>query len=333
MCKKPEHGSRQRRSFYRALFALVQLATLAAPFWVMECRVLAAGPTRSEADTKPGDAVGASFRDCADCPEMVTVPPGEFMMGSSTSEFGSYDAERPRHRVVVSAAFAIGKYHVTREEYARFVKATNYPDGLGCYTWTGSVFDTDQTKSWREPGFAQTERDPVVCENWYDAKAYVAWLTQSTGKSYRLLTEAEWEYVARAGTTTTRYWGDSTAEQCRYANGADLSAKDQFPDWPAAPCRDGYVFTSPAGNFEGNAFGLFDILGNVWNWTEDCWNDNYEDAPSDASIARETGDCSRRVIRGGAYSRPPTELRSGVRGRYGSIGRVGNSGFRVARDQ
>ena len=141
-------------------------------------------------------AIAESFRDGPGLPEMVVVPAGEFMMGTEKSEQESFDDERPRHPVSVTSAFAIGRYHVTRAEYAMFVEETGYTGG-------------DGKGSWREPGFAQTDRDPAVCVSWDDANAYVAWLAKTTGKAYRLPTEAEWEYAARAGTATAWYWGDA----------------------------------------------------------------------------------------------------------------------------
>jgi formylglycine-generating enzyme required for sulfatase activity len=167
--------------------------------------------------------------------------------------------------------------------------------------------------------------------NWYDARAYTAWLSQLTGKSYRLLTEAEWEYAARAGTTTSGPWGDDARAACRYANGADLEMKTKFANRTTAQCRDGYVFTSPAGRFEPNAFGLYDMLGNAWQWVEDCFHSSYVDAPDDASIAVEWGECSQRVVRGGSWNNGPSYLRAGVRDGVGTGNRDSFNGFRIAR--
>jgi formylglycine-generating enzyme len=235
----------------------------------------------------------------------------------------------------VRSPFAVGKYHVTRAEYARFVAATGRT-GDGCETWT----ERDQGKSWRDPGFPQTERDPVVCVSWDDAKAYAAWLSQTTGKAYRLLNEAEWEYAARAGTTTARYWGNAVNAMCGYANGPDLSLKEKFPEKflnasyvGVAQCRDGYVFTSPVGSFKPNAFGLYDMLGNAVQWTEDCWDESYANGPNDSSVALATGDCRHRVVRGGSWNGLPMVLRSGSRDSIGSGGRNFSAGFRVTRTQ
>jgi formylglycine-generating enzyme len=282
--------------------------------------------------------IGQSFRDCEKCPEIVVVPPGRFEMGTDQAETDREGVpddfaqrERPRHALVVNAPLAVGKYHVTREEYARFVEATGYAGGHGCYIWNGHEVKSDPGKSWRDPSFSQTDRDPVVCVNWYDAKAYAAWLSQLTGKAYRLLTEAEWEYAARAATTTSRPWGNDANAVCHYANGADLEMKTHLENWTAAQCRDGYVFTSPVGRFEPNEFGLYDMLGNAWHWVEDCFHSNYVDAPSDASIAVEWGECSQRVVRGGSWNNGPSYLRAGVRDGVGTGNRDSFNGFRVAR--
>ena len=170
----------------------------------------------------------------------------------------------------------------------------------------------------------------MVCVSWDDAKAYVRWLSGKTRHEYRLLSEAEWEYVARAGTTTARYWGESKSGQCRYANGADRQAKRRKPTRTTVYCDDVYYQTSPVGTYEANGFGLHDVLGNVWEWTEDCWNESYEGAPSDGS-AWESGNCDRRVLRGGSWNSKPRILRSANRNWVATGSRNDSDGFRVAR--
>jgi formylglycine-generating enzyme required for sulfatase activity len=241
--------------------------------------------------------VGRTFRDCDECPEMVVVPAGSFTMGSPSSEAGRYDQEGPQHHVTIGYSFAVGKYPVTRDEYARFVEATGHSN-----------------EDWRNPSFPQTGRDPVVNVNWDDAKAYVGWLGEKAGHTYRLVSEAEYEYAERAGTSTAYWWGDSDADLCRYANGG--------------PCNhDGTV---PVGSYPANAFGLYDMAGNVWEWTEDCWNRGYADAP-DNGAAWMTGDCGLRVQRGGSWLNLPRSLRSAYHGGVNSFYRVNGIGFRVAR--
>src|SRR5579863_3301272 len=287
-------------------------------------------------------APGTQFRDCTNgCPEMVMLPRGSFIMGAPPGEeeresvpafFRGHSV--PQHLVRIRYWLAIAKFDVTRDEYAQFVAETNRPDPDSCYTpdlASGKENDTNGA-NWHSPGYPQTGRDPVVCVNWDDAQAYVAWLSAKTGHVYRLPTEAEWEYAARAGSTTPRYGSDSPAELCRYINHADLNYSEQHPRDTDVnrECRDGYAFTSPVGSFPPNQFGLHDMLGNVWQWNEDCWNANYNGAPSDGS-SWQSGDCGRRIVRGAAYSNVPGLVLSAVRSKYKSSGRDHSGGFRVAR--
>ena len=166
----------------------------------------------------------------------------------------------------------------------------------------------------------------MVCVNWKDAQAYVAWLMRESGVEYRLLSEAEWEYAARGGTETARYWGERETEQCRHANGAD--ANTEF-DWKIA-CNDGHARTAAVGGYTKNRFGLSDVLGNVWEWVDDCWNDSYAGAPADGT-AWERGNCDARVVRGGSWGSLPMALRSAARFENFAGGRSSVVGFRVAR--
>ena len=172
----------------------------------------------------------------------------------------------------------------------------------------------------------------MINVSWEDARAYVRWLSGETGYEYRLLTEAEWEYVARAGTQTARYWGESESGQCRYGNGYDQTglAELRFTYVDPASCSDGYARTAPVGMFEPNGFGLYDVLGNAWEWTQDCWNASYAGAPADGS-AWSSGDCSWRVLRGGSWGSEPSKLRSALHFRYLAGDRGYDHGFRVAR--
>lgn len=273
----------------------------------------------------------AAFRDCADCPEMAVVPAGHFTMGSSASEQSwaashgatrqSVSDESPQHAVALRS-FALGKYDVTRGEYAAFVRETGYPAGDGCYETGNPNAIKHAGASWQNPGFSQTDRDPVVCVSWQDAKAYVSWLNskarrpQSTSGDgpYRLPSESEWEYAARAGTTTRFWWGDD-----------DSTAPDHAWYKDNAGGR-----THPVGLKPANAFGLYDVTGNVWQWTEDCYADTHADAPVDGS-ARETGTACLRVDRGGSWFYPAWLLRSATRERNPAGYRDAVMGFRVAR--
>lgn len=278
-------------------------------------------------------AVGQSFHDCeAYCPEMVTLPPGRFTIGSPIDEIGRGSDENPQKVVTIAYAFAVGKYLVTRAEFAAFVKDTGRKLGP-CEHWDGKSFRVEEGVYWSNV-LHQTDRHPVVCVNWEDSRAYVEWLSQKTRRRYRLLSESEWEYAARAGTTSAWYWGNSESNQCRYANGADLSAKGQGVTAPRfVGCDDKYAHTSPVGSFRPNKFGLYDIAGNAGEWVEDCYQDTYRDTPADDS-AVET--CmakfhNARVMRGGGWNAIPDWLRSASRDVEAPSLRSDTFGFRVAR--
>jgi formylglycine-generating enzyme required for sulfatase activity len=261
-------------------------------------------PRKSGATYQAGD----SFRDCPECPQMVVVPAGSFDMGSR--EAGRDNDEGPQRTVTIPRAFAVGKFEVRFDE------------------WMQCVLD-EECRMVSDENWGRGPR-PVVNVSWNDAKGYVAWLAKKTGKPYRLLTEAEWEYAARAGTSTSRYWGNGKPEACQYANVADRTAKKKFKDWTIFDCDDGYAESAPVGAFRPNAFGLYDMLGNVWEWVEDCWHDSYIDAPADGS-AWVTKDCGSRVVRGGGWDYEPQVVRSANRGGNLPEFRYINLGFRVAR--
>jgi len=274
--------------------------------------------TQHVALRKAGPKAGDRFRDCSECPEMVVLPAGSYRMGS------------PSYEVTIAAPFAIGRHEVTVADFGRFVDETGYSAGSSCRTYESGEWESRAGRGWRNPGFGQSGRHPVACVNWNDAQAYAAWLSRQTGEEYRLPSESEWEYAARAGTATARYWGEGESGQCRHANGADASTKDRYSGWTVASCRDGHVHTAPAGSFAANRWGLHDVLGNVWEWTEDCWNGSYAGAPSDGS-AWEYGDCARRVWRGGSWYNQPSRLRAVSRYRFTTGYRINYLGFRVAR--
>lgn len=222
---------------------------------------------------------GITFRDCPDCLEMVVVPAGRFLMGTPETDPFNYEQERPVHRVTIARPFAVGVYEVTRGEYGRFVSETGRPIGNSCWTYEAGDWETRSNRVWSNPGFSQTDNHPVACVYWLDAKAFVAWLSRKTGQEYRLLSESEWEYMARAGTTTPWHWGSLDQAQCLYANVGD-STSELSPNYP---CFDGYARTAPVGSFLPNDWGLYDVAGNVWEWVEDCHNYDYEGAPVDGS--------------------------------------------------
>jgi formylglycine-generating enzyme required for sulfatase activity len=264
---------------------------------------------------------------------MVKVPSGEFLMGSPAHEKWREGDEGPQHRVRVASAFAVATNKVTRGQYAVFATATQRADGDGCWVWdvTRGLWAKDATRSWRTPGFEQSDQHPVVCVSWEDAKAYAQWLSQKTGKRFRLLTEAERELVSRAGSTTSRPWGDDVEAACRYANVADQTAAAKVQRIAAwIECWDGYAYTSPVGAFEPNSLGVFDTMGNAWEWVEDCYHDNYVGAPTDGS-AWTSGACAERVFRGGSWDNYPRSTRSAFRYRGAPGTRSSSLGFRLGR--
>ncbi len=263
-------------------------------------------PLKPEQQSKPPQPAivrpaPESFRDgdAAWAPEMAMIPPGEFPMGSPAGE-GS-DNERPQHKVAIPKAFAVGKYPVTFAEWDAYVS-----DG-------GGLLGFGKRYSPADAGWGRGRR-PVINVSWDDAQAYVKWLSQKTRRPYRLLSEAEWEYACRAGSTTAYSFGDSDN---------DLGLCAWF--YGNAGGR-----THPVGEKKPNAFGLYDMHGNVWEWCEDCWNGNYNGAPADGS-AWTTRDRSYRVLRGGSWSGYPPGLRSAFRLNYSPDYRFNNVGFRVAR--
>jgi len=273
---------------------------------------------------------GKTFRNCRGCPRMVVIYSGRFNMGSPDSENGRGDDEGPVHSVKI-AAFAIGKTEITRGQFATFVKEARYRTGDKCWTLEKGKFE-ERKGSWLEPGFPQNDNDPVVCINWNDAQAYTKWLSHKTGKKYRLPTEAEWEYTARSGTDTARYWGNNPDEACAYANGADKTAQatiDSATSWSVHDCTDGFAYTAPVGHFKPNAFGLYDMLGNVWEWTGDIYHVNYQGAPVDGSAWQGGGD--KHLLRGGSWNNSPRDVRAAVRYKSDPGLRFSSFGFRVAR--
>ncbi len=239
------------------------------------------------------------FMDCDTCPEMVVIPAGQFMMGSNV-----YGDEKPMHRVTIRQHFAVGKYEVTFREWDACTA-----DG-GCKGYR------PEDRGWGRG------RRPVIYVSWNDAKAYVAWLSRKSGKPYRLPSEAEWEYAARAGTTTPFHFGSTISP-----DQANYNGRRTYGSGRKGVYRE---TTVPVGSFPSNAFGLHDVHGNVWEWVEDCYNGSYAGAPSDGA-AWTVGDCSQRVLRGGSWLNAPRLVRSANRNRVGTGGRLILDGFRVAR--
>jgi formylglycine-generating enzyme required for sulfatase activity len=291
-------------------FAWVAIGVIAAPVFAGD---RPPGPLTAPEERAFGPK--DSFKECDACPEMVVVPAGGFMMGSPTTEVGRFDHEGPQRRVTIARPFAVGKYEVTFAEWDACVA-----DG-GCQHRPG------------DEGWGRGKR-PVIDLSWNDITAeYLPWLRRRTEKTYRLPTEAEWEYAARAGSTTRFHFGDDEKELCTYGNVADQTAREGRKEFMAiANCRDGYANTAPVGSFKPNAFGLYDMHGNVWEWVQDCWRDSYLGAPIDGSGVT-SGDCAYRVQRGGSWLYFPGYVRSAFRAgvMYPPSSGDSNIGFRVAR--
>jgi formylglycine-generating enzyme required for sulfatase activity len=276
-------------------------------------------------------APGKTFRDCGDCPEMVAIPGGSFRMGDDSAQARS--DERPVHAVTIRA-FAAGRTEVTHAEYAAFARATGRDAPGGCTSdrdRDGRWSDTADA-TWIDPGFPVTDRHPVTCVTWADASAYAAWLGQRTGKHYRLLSEAEWEYADRAGTTTQFPWGDDPDAMCAFANGPDEAVVRLFPRWKGAHCDDGQPLLAPVASYKPNAFGLYDMAGNAWEWTADCYAPSYGVQPADGTAYVVDG-CPRRALKGGSWVYGLADLRSAQRnGLPRPEQRGADIGFRIARD-
>lgn len=235
---------------------------------------------------------GETFRECPECPEMIVVPAGDFSMGSAENHL-----ERPIHHVKIPRPFAIGRREVTFAEWDQCVAA-------------GTCRHNPSDRGWGRGDH------PVIDLSWDDAQAYLSWLSQKTGRKYRLPTEAEWEYAARAGTTSPFWWGRDAKEGAANCVGCGPGAQPR---------------TVAAASFRPNAFGLYDTSGNAAEWVEDCWNDNYNAAPKDGS-AWTSGQCNLRVLRGGSFANNASLARSAARFRYDKDVRYFANGFRVASD-
>lgn len=280
-----------------------------------------ASPAMAQTAAKPEVA---GFRDCDTCPEMVIVPSGAFVMGTTTP-------------IRIAKPFALARHEVTRAQFAEFAAAFEHEPKPGCRTWVETLgrFSDDGRRSWQDPGVpaVPANEHPVSCVSWLDARDYVLWLARKTGKPYRLPSEAEWEYAARAGSITARPWGDSPDAGCEDANTYDLGARDlRRLGWQAAACSDGHTDVAPVGSLKPNAFGLHDMIGNVAEWVEDCATASYIGRPRDARAWVWTGGCRQRVQRGGSWADGVEHSRSADRVFAEEGERADTVGFRVALD-
>ncbi len=280
--------------------------------------------------------------DCADCGELVVVPVGRFIMGSDT-DADNMRPEGPAHAVRIRRAFALGRTEVTVAQFRRFAAATGYQASKGCRVPEKQLgpkgrieWRDDAESDWQNPGFSkpQSDDEPVVCVGRVDALAYLDWLTSVTGKRYRLPSESEWEYAAHAGTTSAYFWGNNPDNACAYANLYDKTAHSVANfGWSFADCEDGFAEAAPVGHFKPNTFGLHDMIGNVWEWTADCYHEYYDaQVPTDGSAVPGSADCKNWSIRGGGWMTRPGRQRITFRGRDPNNAHDNYFGFRVARD-
>jgi formylglycine-generating enzyme required for sulfatase activity len=287
------------------------------------------------------------FQDCDACPVMVSIPAGTFLMGTAT-ENRLIDPrtgkpaknDGPQHAVTFKVPFALGKYEVTVKEFGAFVEDTGHETTNRCMEFSKeNSFTFNENLNWNDVGFEQSGSHPVVCVSFFDALAYAEWLSDQTGEKYRLPTEAEWEYAARAGSTGPYFWGNDRAATCDYANvrsqGAYTISKRQAQAdrEKGFPCDDGFTQSSGAGNFLPNEFGLYDVQGNAWEWTVDCIHKDYKEAPIDGSAWIDDQDCQFAVIRSGSYLNLVERSSTTVRAGRPKNGGATNMGFRIARGQ
>jgi formylglycine-generating enzyme required for sulfatase activity len=321
-------GPRVRSTVSLPLAMICSLGTLA---------LTACAATGSPSAGKP--AIGAIIQDCPECPELVVVPAGSFMMGSDQLEpvVGELRPEGPIHKVTIARAFAVGKYETTQAEFAAFVNATGHQPSSNCTKWRGPLEVQGFPGDWRDPDYGRSPlpEDPVVCVSWHDATAYVNWLTERIGKPYRLLSEAEWEYVARAGQQTIWPWGDDPDGGCDMANLFDLDGAKRdkafnFASWDPVNCSDEFGGVAPVGSKQPNAFGIYDMIGNVWEWNQDCSFRFYDPAAASGAAVETDGHCDRRAVRGGSWFSQISRHRLSFRGRDPESLASHIFGFRVA---
>lgn len=293
----------------------------------------------------PGTAAGSRqdqvevFRDCPTCPEMVTIPAGEFVLGTDAAIAipTEIPAELRPLRIRIARPFALGRYEVTRGEFAEFARDSGLAGRtIRCRTWVEArqgFRDLDTT--WDRPNVpvSPTSRHPATCLDWHDAHDFAAWLAKRTGKPYRLPSETEWEYAAKAGTRTLRHWGNAPERGCSFANVNDRSTAARYPlSWTVVNCDDGFADVAPVGSLKPNAFGLYDMIGNVWEWIEDCASLTYVGRPTDQRAWTWDGGCKRRAQRGGGWITGPERSRSGMHSDGDDEDRADFAGMRVARD-
>lgn len=304
------------------LSAVIVVALAATAYWLHTNRAVTTLP-RTSAPAAPATSEplvpGQVFRDCPTCPLMTVIPAAQFEQGAASDDEQATPFEQPRHPVSIAYPFAMAVNETTRGEFEEFVSATGR-EMRGCATYDGA-WKVQPDLTWSDLGPAQTALHPMSCVSWQDAQAYAQWLSSKTGHRYRLPSASEWEYAAAPADTGL----------CTQANVADESAAERYPGWQVQACSDGYVEAAPVGSLAPNSFGLHDTLGNVFEWTQDCWQDDYAHAPADGS-AQGDGECGEREMRGGSWFTAPGYVRRTYRNHFAQDYRSTSVGMRIVRD-
>ena len=283
---------------------------------------------------------GDLFRDCADCPELVYIEPGEFTMGSTPAQTTAAGVpeerainEHPPVSIRLTKPYAMGRYEVTITDFRKFADATGFETTAGCFGLNGRNWALDLAATWDAPGYPVTDDYPAACLTVPEYQQYLDWLSAKTGARYRLPTEAEWEYMARLGSDDPpRLWRAEDSDACGLVNSADKQFTDNYDGaWPAFRCDDGFKITSPAGNFPPNRLGMYDVLGNVAEVTADCFVAGHADQPTDGS-ARIADPCAVLVFKGGSWAAEPSFLRPAFRVAATTSVRGNGFGLRVLRE-
>ncbi len=299
--------------------------------------------TAGSANAADGDMKGGTgFKDCPTCPEMVVIPPGSIVQGRDGRDVMEPERyEGPPHKVTIGYSFAVGKTEVTTGQFRAFVNATGYKADLACNIWDGKTAFKEPNTGWSDPKYGRPPADdePGACLSWLDAKAYIKWLSEKSGQSYRLLSESEWEYVARAGVNAGKFtWGENPDDACKTSNVSDLSSKEAKAPFiprpfPPANCRDGFPAIGKAGALQPNAFGVYDMIGSVWEWVEDCYVMPYPaNTPTDGKPYLGPKGCDRRASKGGSWGSTIDRQLPTFRGRDPETLVSQVFGFRIARD-
>ncbi|MFZ4747049.1 MAG: formylglycine-generating enzyme family protein [Sphingomonas sp.] len=304
---------------------------------------LVAAPCPATAASPPVPPTPPVIRDCSDCPDMLAIPMGAFSMGTRPEGYEQTEDTGESHPVaiVVPAGFLVGRTEVTVGQFARFVRASGYQPATECRSYRDGRWTLTGKAAWQRTATGEPAQDdwPVTCVTWQDAQAYAAWLAAKTGQPYRLPSEAEWEYAARGGSEAPRYWGwnsfegVSISDSCDNANTFDVTAMRSYAfAWPHAQCADGFAYLASVAAFKPNAYGLYDAIGNAWEWTQDCYTASYANRASDSRAWVWSGGCEERVMRGGSWASRPLQARATNRGHHSERFAGTDVGFRIARD-